>query len=77
MWSCPFNFDYYKNWLGVGLTEYGTQTHRASWFDQMYYKGSGNGLNFVRGEYYYHKDEVVSTSKMSIIYVLMLRSSTQ
>jgi hypothetical protein len=54
MWSCPYNFNSYSNWLGVGLTEYGTQTHRANWFDQMYYKGSGNGLNFVRGEYYYH-----------------------
>ena len=54
MWSCPYNFDHYTNWLGVGLTESGTQTHGTNWFHQMYYEKSGNGLNFVRGDYYYH-----------------------
>ena len=53
MWSCPYSFDHHSNWLGVGLTATGTTTHN-DWFHQMYYEKSGNGLNFVRGEYYHH-----------------------
>ena len=53
MWSCPYNFDAHSNWLAVGFTDPGHTTHR-DWFNQMYYKSSGGGLKFVRGEYYYH-----------------------
>lgn len=53
MWSCPYSFDFHTNWLGVGLTDRGFTGHR-NWYRQMYYRSSGRGLNFSRGEYYYH-----------------------
>nr|UYP38769.1 mytiporin 2 [Mytilus galloprovincialis] len=53
MWSCPYSFDFHSNWLGVGLTDRGCTDHR-NWYGQMYYRSSGGGLNFRRGEYYYH-----------------------
>lgn len=60
MWSCPYNFNHYSNWLAVGLT---SDRHHNDWFDQMYYKESGRGLNFTRGEYYYDTNIIKSGDK--------------
>ncbi|XP_071121749.1 tereporin-Ca1-like [Mytilus edulis] len=53
MWSCPYNFWWHSNYLGVGLAEPATERHR-DWFHQMYNEGNGNGLRFVRSRYDKH-----------------------
>nr|BAI78310.1 echotoxin A [Monoplex echo] len=60
MWSAPYNFDFYSNWMGVGMTKAGVSvpSSRSAWFDQMYYRGSSSDLSFVRGEYYYHVNPI-------------------
>ncbi|XP_076449273.1 tereporin-Ca1-like [Babylonia areolata] len=54
MWSAPFNFNHFSNWLGVGLTGEDVIAHAPGndWFDQMYYGESTPQLQFERGEYY-------------------------
>ncbi|XP_052065760.1 echotoxin-2-like isoform X2 [Mytilus californianus] len=53
MWHCPYSFFWgSKNMLGVGLTESWYGYHK-NWFYQMYKGGNGQGLNFVRDDYYY------------------------
>jgi len=52
MWSLPYNFNHYRNWLGVGLTNYETEENEEHLFNQMYNKNNGNGLTFERGNYY-------------------------
>nr|P0DN66.1 RecName: Full=Tereporin-Ca1; AltName: Full=Actinoporin-like protein [Terebra anilis] len=63
MWSAPFNFDHYSNWMGVGLTQPGVTRvpPGKAWFDLMYYgptdcKGE---LRYERGEFYYTIDPVI------------------
>nr|AXS67884.1 coluporin-12 [Colubraria reticulata] len=49
MWSAPYSFDLYSNWMGLGLTTQG-QTDVAAgdtWFDQMYYKKSSELLKHI------------------------------
>ena len=65
MWSCPFNFDHYSNWLGVGLTRSGSRRNGGNLFNQMYYENIGNGLTFVRGEYY-HNTKTLSMKEGNI-----------
>ena len=54
MWSAPFNFNHYSNWLGVGLSVPGVTEHAPgdTWFDLMYYNDSSDHLKFERREYY-------------------------
>ncbi|CAC5409006.1 Tereporin-Ca1 [Mytilus coruscus] len=67
MWSCPYSFDYHSNWLGVGLTEIDNMHHR-DWFKQMYYESSGKGLNFRRGDYYYHTRKIsIKDSQFEVV----------
>ncbi|CAG2204608.1 unnamed protein product [Mytilus edulis] len=65
-WSCPYSFDYHSNWLGVGLTEI-DKTHHRDWFEQMYYEKSGNELNFIRREYYYHTTISIQDSQFEVV----------
>lgn len=53
MWSCPYNFNHYENWLGVGLTHEGT-THHSNWFDAMYYTKPISNMRYKIDSYYYH-----------------------
>lgn len=53
MWSAPYNFNHYSNWMGVGITTAGVTTHNNNWFDLMYYRSSDRDLGFSREEYYY------------------------
>ena len=57
MWSCPYNFNHYSNWLGIGLTESGYSSQK-DWYNQMYYGNSGNGLTFIRKDYYYDTNTI-------------------
>nr|BAI78311.1 echotoxin B1 [Monoplex echo] len=61
MWSAPYNFNFYSNWMGVGMTTTGVSvpSSRSTWFDQMYYGESSSSLSFVRGEYYYSVKPIV------------------
>ena len=52
MWNCPYNFNHYKNWLGIGLTNVGMGDEGDEFFNQMYNREPGDALNFVRGDYY-------------------------
>ncbi|XP_070191308.1 tereporin-Ca1-like isoform X2 [Littorina saxatilis] len=52
MWSAPFNFNHYSNWLGVGIAKAGSHPNGDSWFDQMYYYESNGVLNFRRKDFY-------------------------
>ena len=53
MWSAPFNFNHYSNWLGVGIGNVGTQTGNT--YNAMYY---GAPTWFKRDEYYYYTRDV-------------------
>ena len=56
MWSAPFNFDHYSNWLAVGISREGSTEHPAnkSTFDLMYYgePGTSSYLGFNRREFW-------------------------
>nr|AXS67887.1 coluporin-15 [Colubraria reticulata] len=58
MWSTPFDFTYYSNWMGVGMTTKG-HTEKNGRFDQMYYGSNDTILLFNRGEFYYHENPVI------------------
>nr|AXS67902.1 coluporin-30 [Colubraria reticulata] len=53
MWSAPYNFDFYSNWLGLGMTKKGHTTVASgeTWFDQMYDGNSDSNFEFHRKEY--------------------------
>ncbi|CAF1071799.1 unnamed protein product [Brachionus calyciflorus] len=36
MWSAPYDFNLYSNWMGLGITT--ADVHDDSWFDRMYYE---------------------------------------
>ena len=57
MWSAPFNFDFYSNYVALGFTEKGCKSHDKKWFQTMYYDknvdinlGSTPKLNYRRME---------------------------
>ncbi|KAK3599913.1 hypothetical protein CHS0354_022498 [Potamilus streckersoni] len=61
MWSAPYDFNFYSNWLGVGITSRG-ETFNAqgnSWFYQMYYGSNSRSLGFSRSEYYWESNPVI------------------
>nr|Q76CA2.2 RecName: Full=Echotoxin-2; Short=Echt 2; Flags: Precursor [Monoplex echo]BAD01578.2 hemolysin [Monoplex echo] len=60
MWSAPYNFDFYSNWLAVGMSRPGlaVPSSRSTWFDLMYYGNSNADISFVRGEYYHSVDPI-------------------
>ncbi|XP_076446967.1 tereporin-Ca1-like [Babylonia areolata] len=55
MWSVPFDYNYYSNWMGVGMTREGVTNPQDdySWFEQMYWYNSTDDLSFERGEFYW------------------------
>ena len=53
MWSAPYNFNHYSNWLGVGISYNGA--HDSDTFDDMYY---GSRSWFKKEEYYYYTRDV-------------------
>ena len=46
MWSAPFNFDFYSNWLAVGIAD-NVDSDNGKWADTMYYHDGP----FSKGEY--------------------------
>ncbi|KAL3870235.1 hypothetical protein ACJMK2_038312 [Sinanodonta woodiana] len=61
MWAAPYDFSFYSNWLGVGITTPQITFHAQgnTWFDQMYYGTSSDFLGFSRSEYYWESNPVV------------------
>nr|P0DN67.1 RecName: Full=Tereporin-Ts1; AltName: Full=Actinoporin-like protein; Flags: Precursor [Terebra subulata] len=63
MWSAPFNFNHFSNWMGVGLTRPGITKVPSgmTWFNKMYYDKTGRvgNLHFERGEFYYETNPVI------------------
>nr|ATF27386.1 conotoxin [Conus andremenezi] len=61
MWSAPFNFHFYSNWLGLGMTKEGVAglARGNTWFDQMYYGGNSHDLTFEREEFKKRTDPVI------------------
>ncbi|XP_046560556.1 tereporin-Ca1-like [Haliotis rubra] len=52
MWCAPFNFDFFRNWLAVGITHPGTTDHQESFFDEMYVYDKGDGaVRYTRKQY--------------------------
>ena len=52
MYSCPYSFDFYTNWCGVGIFD----VSRDEDFYQLMYYGAED--SFKRKDYYYDADEV-------------------
>ncbi|KAL3870276.1 hypothetical protein ACJMK2_038353 [Sinanodonta woodiana] len=54
MWSVPYDYNLYSNWLGVGISAPGVTTNGEgnTWFNQMYHDSSSDTLGFSRKEYY-------------------------
>nr|ANC48005.1 conoporin [Conus monile] len=61
MWSAPFSFDLYSNWMGVGMTREGLVDVASgdTWYKQMYYKDDSEDLTFERGKFYYNLKPVI------------------
>lgn len=58
MWSAPFNFNFYSNWMGLGITK--EDVHNKSWFKNMYNKEMIPELKIYKiGEYYYGSKEII------------------
>jgi hypothetical protein len=53
MYSLPFNFDFYSNWLGIGIFK---EEDTSEYFNKMYYESE---IDFKRKEFYYDTDAVV------------------
>ncbi|KAL3871424.1 hypothetical protein ACJMK2_039423 [Sinanodonta woodiana] len=53
MWVAPFNFDFYDNWLAVGMTSKGITDHADNdrWYKQMYYEETDERLQFRKMKY--------------------------
>ncbi|KAK7104339.1 hypothetical protein V1264_019077 [Littorina saxatilis] len=53
MWSAPFNFDFYSNWLGVGVSAPGYTGHPGGddLFEQMYNHGDSDTIKFERKKF--------------------------
>ncbi|KAL3870182.1 hypothetical protein ACJMK2_038263 [Sinanodonta woodiana] len=60
MWSAPYDFNLYSNWLGVGITTPGVTFNAEgnTWFNQMYYGTSSDSIGFRRGEYYWESNPI-------------------
>nr|AXS67879.1 coluporin-7 [Colubraria reticulata] len=50
MWSAPYDFNFYSNWMALGLTpKHITEvSYGPLWYDRMYYKSSYGHLEFTR-----------------------------
>lgn len=51
MWSAPFNFNHYSNYLAVGFIRSGR--HAGAMADDMYYDYGVYNLTYTHSEYYY------------------------
>ncbi|XP_076446969.1 tereporin-Ca1-like [Babylonia areolata] len=65
MWSVPYDYNYYSNWMGVGMTREGVTNplDDYSWFEQMYWYNSTDDLSFERGEFYWLTNPVVYSNE--------------
>nr|AXS67895.1 coluporin-23 [Colubraria reticulata] len=54
MWSAPYSFNWYSNWLGLGMTPKGHTkvAIRNTWFIEMYYTGGNKYLRHTIKEFY-------------------------
>lgn len=59
LWSAPFNFDYYSNWLAVGLNEGRLEGVKPRTFTEMYYE---NETWFRRKEFFKDTNPLVFRS---------------
>nr|UMA83632.1 venom-related protein conoporin [Conus judaeus] len=65
MWSAPYSFNKYSNWMGLGMTREGLMDVAPdnTWFNQMYYGSSSGNLNFKRKEFYYNTDPFIYSNE--------------
>nr|AXS67898.1 coluporin-26 [Colubraria reticulata] len=65
MLSAPYNFDFYSNWLGLGMTRPGLTevANGHAWFDHMYYgpvtTSDNVDLKFQRKRFYHLTDPII------------------
>jgi hypothetical protein len=52
MWSCPFDFNLHKNWLGFAVTRKGINESKIYWPDSIYYEKNNDFEQQVIKEYY-------------------------
>ncbi|XP_052067710.1 tereporin-Ca1-like [Mytilus californianus] len=58
-WSAPFNFDFYSNYLILGLTNKGYKKHNKTWFQTMYYEKEDEAMVFKRVKCRFTSNEVM------------------
>uniref|UniRef100_W4VSD3 Conoporin 2 n=1 Tax=Conus geographus TaxID=6491 RepID=W4VSD3_CONGE len=65
MWSAPFNFDFYVNRLGLGMTRVGLVDVAPIhlWFYQMLDKDNNDDLTFERKMFYYNLDPLIYSNE--------------
>nr|AXS67877.1 coluporin-5 [Colubraria reticulata] len=78
MWSAPYNFNMFRNWMGVGLTKkQNTGLENATaWFDQMYYHGNDTNLKFNRKEFKTDENPVTISDTEFLVLGVMGTSHT-
>uniref|UniRef100_W4VS67 Conoporin 3 n=1 Tax=Conus geographus TaxID=6491 RepID=W4VS67_CONGE len=63
MWSTPFDFNIYTNWMGMGMTREGLVAPNYLWFKQMYNLGNNDDLTFERKQFYKNLDTFVYSNE--------------
>ena len=59
MWSVPYDYNLYSNWLAVAVVNSATHPEGGTWFDKMYNGYDSDYNNFKRKEFRSHLDDLV------------------